>query len=113
MMWLDFFYLYVNDVIGQDTLLPLAGARSKLTPKQFWTSKIDFSFLPEGKQYVATFYVDNRDAHYKTNSQSYAIKKYVVTKNTKNSQFCAPGGGYAISLIEVTVKTQTKGLKKL
>ncbi|MBN2214834.1 MAG: glycoside hydrolase family 97 protein [Bacteroidales bacterium] len=76
------------------------------------TSEIDFSFLPEGKQYIATYYLDGRDAHYKTNSQSYTIKKYMVTNKTKNSLFCAPGGGYAISLFEVTDKTQTKGFKR-
>lgn len=77
------------------------------------TSNIDFSFLPKGKKYVATFYVDGKDAHYKKNAQSYSIMKYVVSKKSKNSQYCAPGGGYAISLIEVTDKKQTKGLKKL
>lgn len=77
------------------------------------TSIIDFSFLTEGKQYVATFYLDGKDAHYKTNSQSYVIKKYVVTNKSNDNLFCAPGGGYAISIIEVTDKTQTKKLKIL
>lgn len=76
-------------------------------------SKIDFSFLPNKKQYIATFYVDGKDAHYKTNSQSYVIKKYLVSNKTKTSQFCAAGGGYAISLIEVKNKKQTKGIDKL
>ena len=76
-------------------------------------SKIDFSFLPKGKKYIATFYADGADAHYKTNSQSYTVKKYLVSNKTENSQFCAPGGGYAISLIEVTDNMQTKGIEKL
>ncbi|MEM9857398.1 MAG: glycoside hydrolase family 97 protein [Bacteroidota bacterium] len=77
------------------------------------TSKVSFSFLPEGKRYVATIYSDKKDAHYKTNPQAYEIKKYVVTSKSKLSQFCAPGGGYAISLFEVKDKSEMKGLKRL
>ncbi|MBP4139553.1 glycoside hydrolase family 97 protein [Flavobacterium geliluteum] len=64
------------------------------------TSNIDFSFLEKGKKYTATLYVDAKDAHYKTNPQAYTIKKMVVTNTSKLSQFSAPGGGYAISIIE-------------
>ena len=64
------------------------------------TSNIDFSFLEKGKKYTATIYADAKDAHYKTNPQAYTIKKIVVTNTSKLSQFSAPGGGYAISIIE-------------
>ncbi|MCD9573580.1 glycoside hydrolase family 97 protein [Flavobacterium soyae] len=64
------------------------------------TSNIDFSFLEKGKKYTATIYADAKDAHYKTNPQAYTIKKIVVTNKSKLSQFSAPGGGYAISIIE-------------
>nr|WP_315219984.1 glycoside hydrolase family 97 protein [uncultured Flavobacterium sp.] len=64
------------------------------------TSNIDFSFLEKGKKYTATLYADAKDAHYKTNPQAYTIKKMVVTNTSKLSQFSAPGGGYAISIIE-------------
>ncbi|MEM9390281.1 MAG: glycoside hydrolase family 97 protein [Bacteroidota bacterium] len=77
------------------------------------TSKINFSFLPEGKRFIATIYSDKKDAHYKTNPQAYEIKKYLVTSKSKLSQFCAPGGGYAISLFEVKDKSDSKGLKRL
>lgn len=76
-------------------------------------SNIDFSFLPTGKQYIATFYMDGKDAHYKTNAQSYTIEKYLVSAKSKNNQFCASGGGYAISLIEVSDVSQAKDIKKL
>jgi len=76
-------------------------------------SKIDFSFLPKGKTYIATIYADAPNAHYKTNPQAYNIRKVLVTEKSKLSQYCAPGGGYAISLTEVTDKAQTKGLKIL
>ncbi|MBS2097019.1 glycoside hydrolase family 97 protein [Carboxylicivirga linearis] len=76
-------------------------------------SKVAFNFLTPGKKYVATVYADTKDAHYKNNPQSYQIKKYVVTSKSKLSQYCAPGGGYAVSITEVVEKSELKGLKKL
>ncbi len=76
------------------------------------TSNIAFDFLEKGKTYVATIYADAKDAHYKTNPQAYVIRKVIVTGKSKLSQFVAPGGGYAISIIEAN-KDNTKGLKKL
>ena len=64
------------------------------------TSKISFNFLEKGKNYTATIYADAKDAHFKTNPQAYTIKKIKVTNKTKLSQLSAPGGGYAISIIE-------------
>lgn len=64
------------------------------------TSTIAFDFLEKGKKYEATIYADTKDAHYKTNPQAYTIRKIKATNKTKLSQFSAPGGGYAISIIE-------------
>lgn len=64
------------------------------------TSNIDFSFLEKGKKYTATIYADAKDAHFKTNPQAYTIRKIAVTNKSKLSQLSAPGGGYAISIIE-------------
>ena len=50
--------------------------------------------------------------HYKTNPQAYEIKKYRVNNKSKLSQKSAPGGGYAISIIEAE-KSEVKDLKKL
>lgn len=76
-------------------------------------SQISFDFLEPGKTYIATIYADGKDAGYQANQQSYNIHKYVVNNKTKLKQQAAPGGGYAISIFEVTDKDQTKGLKKL
>ncbi len=76
------------------------------------TSKITFDFLEAGKIYIATIYSDAKDAHFKTNPQAYTIRKVMVTNKSKLSQWSAPGGGYAVSIIEAD-KSQTKGLKKL
>ena len=75
-------------------------------------SNIGFDFLEKGKTYIATIYADAKDAHYKTNPQAYTIRKVLVTNKSKLSQFVAPGGGYAISIIEAD-KAEAKGLKKL
>ncbi|OHX66766.1 glycoside hydrolase family 97 protein [Flammeovirga pacifica] len=77
------------------------------------TSNIKFDFLDADKTYIATVYADAKDAHYKDNPQAYVIKKYVVTSKSKLAQFCAPGGGYAISLEVAKDKAATKGIKKL
>ncbi|MGQ1948308.1 glycoside hydrolase family 97 protein [Geofilum sp. OHC36d9] len=78
-----------------------------------YTSNISFDFLNPGKTYVATIYADGKDAHYRDNPQSYRIRKVLVSNKSKLTQKCAPGGGYAISVMEVTDKDQTKGLRRL
>ena len=75
-------------------------------------SAIDFRFLAPGRKYLATVYTDAPDAHYKTNPQAYVIRKYVVTRDSKLRQRCAPGGGYAISLFEAKPE-ELKGIKPL
>ncbi|MFV5700260.1 glycoside hydrolase family 97 protein [Flavobacterium sp. XS2P12] len=65
------------------------------------TSTIKFDFLEKGKKYMATIYADAKDAHYKTNPQAYTIRKMTVTNKSKLAQLSAPGGGYAISIVEI------------
>ncbi|MCF6139820.1 glycoside hydrolase family 97 protein [Flavobacterium sp. K77] len=65
------------------------------------TATITFDFLEKGKKYNAVIYADAKDAHYKTNPQAYTIQKKVVTSTSKIKLSSAPGGGYAISLIEI------------
>ena len=76
------------------------------------TSAVTFDFLEPAKIYIATIYADAKDAHYKTNPQAYTIRKVVVTSKSKLAQWSAPGGGYAISIMEAD-KSKTKGLKSL
>lgn len=76
-------------------------------------SKISFDFLDKGKQYIATIYSDAKDADYIKNPQAYSIRKVVVTKKSKLEQVSVAGGGYAISIIPVLNKNETKGLLKL
>ncbi len=76
-------------------------------------SRLALDFLEPGKQYVATVYADAPDAHYEHNPQAYTIRKGIVTNKTKLNLKAAPGGGYAISIMEVTDKQDVKGLRKL
>ena len=64
------------------------------------TSHITLSFLDPDKTYEATIYADAKDAHYETNPQAYTITKKTVTNKSDITQYCAPGGGYAISIVE-------------
>jgi hypothetical protein len=65
------------------------------------TSEIKFDFLEPGKTYTATLYADGRDAHFQTNPKSYEIRSFEVTSESGLSQRCAPGGGYAISIMAI------------
>ena len=76
------------------------------------TSTVSLNFLEPGKKYIATIYADTKDTHYKTNPQAYIIKKGIVTAKSALTLTAAPGGGYAISIIEAN-KDQQKGLKSL
>ncbi|WP_202703752.1 glycoside hydrolase family 97 protein [Flavobacterium sp. UGB4466] len=62
------------------------------------TALIDFSFLPAGKSFTATIYEDGKTADYKSNPQSYNIRKMAVNSKTKLKQKLAASGGFAISI---------------
>ena len=64
-------------------------------------SKIKLDFLDSGKKYIATIYADAKNAHYEKNPQAYVITKSIVTNKTKLTIKSAPGGGFAVSLIEM------------
>lgn len=77
------------------------------------TSALKFNFLDKDKKYIATVYADAKDAHYKTNPQAYVITTGVITAKTALKLKAAPGGGYAISIIEAKDKAALKGFKTL
>lgn len=64
------------------------------------STKIKLDFLDKGKKYEAIIYADAKDAHYKTNPQSYVISKQNVTSKSELNLTSAPGGGFAISIVE-------------
>lgn len=61
-----------------------------------------FSFLPAGRKFVATVYCDADNAHWKTNPQSYVIRKGIVSAKTMFHQRLACGGGMAVSVRPAT-----------
>lgn len=76
-------------------------------------STLRLDFLTPGKKYIATVYADAMDAHYLSNPQAYTIRKGIVTAKTVLRLKAAPGGGYAISIMEAKDTKATKGLKAL
>lgn len=76
-------------------------------------SHLSFDYLDPGKKYIATIYMDAKDAHYEHNPQAYTIRKGVLTNKSRLALQAAPGGGYAISIFEVTNPKELKGLKNL
>lgn len=63
---------------------------------------VKFDFLEKGKTYRATIYADAANADWKTNPTAYTIEEKIVNSDTKWVVRMAPGGGQAISFIEVT-----------
>ena len=61
---------------------------------------IQLDFLKDGVTYTATLYEDGPDAHYKTNRESYKVRKTSVKKGDTINAKLAPGGGHCIRLTE-------------
>ncbi len=70
-----------------------------ITDENARNSTIDFSFLPEGKEFTAVLYKDGPDAHWDTNPEAYEIETMQVNSTSTVDINLAPGGGFAISLI--------------
>ena len=77
-----------------------------------YITKLKFDFLDPSKRYLATLYADAPDAHYQTNPQAYTIRRGILTAADVLLLKAAPGGGYAISIMEAN-EQQLKGLKRL
>ncbi len=64
-----------------------------------WTMReieIDFSFLPQGKEYEAVIFADGANAAKIASDYCRAVEK--VNSETVKKMKLAPGGGFAISL---------------
>ncbi len=69
------------------------------------------AFLPDTEWYVATLYLDAKDAHWKNNPMAYQIQKVLVTNKTSLKLNLAPGGGAAVSLRKA-LPAEVKQLRK-
>ncbi|MBW1617391.1 glycoside hydrolase family 97 protein [Empedobacter falsenii] len=65
------------------------------------STKIKLDFLDKGKKYEATIYADGKDAHFKTNPQSYKIETKKVDAKSVLDLTSQVGGGFAISIKEI------------
>ena len=61
---------------------------------------IILDFLPARKAYHAILYKDAPDAHWNDNPTAYEIEKMEVTSTSTINVHLAPGGGFALSLME-------------
>lgn len=75
-------------------------------------SNLTLDFLDKDKKYIATIYEDGKDAHYQSNPQSYSIRKGTVSSKSNLKLKAAPGGGYAISIVEAADKDELRGIKR-
>ena len=71
-----------------------------ITDENARDQSISFDFLEPGKTYQATIYKDGPDAHWDNNPQSYSIEKMEITNASTIDIHMAPGGGFAISIMQ-------------
>lgn len=73
-----------------------------VTDEEARTVELSFDFLTEGKEYVAKVYADAEDADYQSNPEAYVIYEGRVESTSTHTIKMARGGGFAISIREVT-----------
>ena len=72
-----------------------------ITDENARSTTILLNFLQKGKKYKAIVYEDARDADWKANPEAYSIRSQPVDSNTRLKLSLAPGGGTAISIMEI------------
>ena len=70
------------------------------------TMPVAFDFLEEGKEYIATLYIDAKGADCDTNPHAYEVRQGRVDAKSAIKIWMAHGGGFAISIRE---KSDTDG----
>lgn len=61
---------------------------------------VKLDFLDKGRKYDCTIYADAKDAHYEKNPKAYEITHKIVKKGDVLKLQEAPGGGFAVSLLQ-------------
>ncbi|RQV92629.1 MAG: glycoside hydrolase family 97 protein [Calditrichaeota bacterium] len=80
---------------GKNTKNWFIGAISDENKREF---KITLDYLDQDKTYLASIYMDAKNAHWEKNPMAYKISKYLVNYNDSLYIKLAEGGGAAISL---------------
>lgn len=71
-----------------------------ITDEHARTATFRLDFLDKDKKYKATIYRDADNADWKTNAEAYAIESVDVDSRSQLKLKLAPGGGFAISIME-------------
>ena len=71
-----------------------------ITDENARTQHVMFDFLDDGKTYQAIIYKDGPNAHWNDNPQDYVIEQMEITKDSMIDVAMAPGGGFAISIMQ-------------
>ncbi|NNK10186.1 MAG: glycoside hydrolase family 97 protein, partial [Flavobacteriaceae bacterium] len=71
-----------------------------ITAEEGREESINLNFLEPGKTYQAILYKDAPDAHWDNNPQAYKIESMDVTSEDVVEVVLAPGGGFALSLMQ-------------
>lgn len=71
-----------------------------ITDEQARKLSVPLNFLNPNKKYQAVIYQDTLDSHYLHNPEMYQISKQMVSSSMNLTIDLAPGGGFAIQLIE-------------
>ena len=71
-----------------------------VTDENARTLEVPLDFLTSGKRYEATIYADREDSHYKKQDDCLVYKK-IVNSQDSLTMFMAPGGGFAVSFVEI------------
>lgn len=85
-------YISVARQAGNDWFI------GSLTNRDARSITIDFSFLPKGIEYMATFYEDTPETHFLREKESYRVRKIKVSTGSETEILMAPGGGHSIYL---------------
>jgi len=72
-----------------------------ITDENARNTTINLDFLDKGKKYIAIIYADGKNADWKNNPMEYLITKQTVDSKTTLSLKLAPGGGCAISIMQM------------
>ncbi len=115
----DWDHSYIQEAEPGDYITIARKAKGKnewyvggITDENARTATVPFSYLPKGKDYIATIYADAKDASWDKNPQAYTIQKVRVNSKSELKQDLAPGGGFAISIKEAE-PSELKALKKI
>ncbi len=71
-----------------------------ITDENERTRTLSFEFLESGKTYTATLYKDGPTSHWDENPQAYEIEEIELTNDASLDVRLAPGGGFAMSIVE-------------